>query len=87
MNIEQTIKETVVAATDGAVDLEKVESVGDNLGSLGLSSLVQVRLIVLLEEKFDIEVDVEMIEEMQLLNSLSSMVKYVSDELKLGVAD
>lgn len=81
MNIEMTVKEIIVQATDGVVVLEKIEAVGDNLGDLGLSSLVQVRLIVLLEEKFDLEVDVEMIEELRLLNSLSSLVKYLSDEL------
>lgn len=81
MNIENVIKETIVQATDGVITLDKIEAVGDNLGNLGLSSLIQVRLIVLLEENFDIEIDVEKIEELQLLLSLSSMAKYIQDEV------
>jgi len=81
MNIENVIKETIVQATDGVMTLDKIEAVGDNLGNLGLSSLIQVRLIVLLEENFDIEIDVEKIEELQLLLSLSSMAQYIQDEV------
>jgi len=81
MELITKIKASIVEATDGNLTIEDVERVGDNIHQLGLDSLAQIKIIVLLEEEYDIEIDVEKISQ-EVLNSISSLCQFIEKEFE-----
>jgi acyl carrier protein len=76
MDIRSLLKELIIEASERNVTLEDLERVGDSIKQLGLDSLVKIRLIVLIEEHFDLNIDVEEVSS-DVFNRLSSLQQYV----------
>ncbi|PPA68710.1 phosphopantetheine-binding protein [Jeotgalibacillus proteolyticus] len=74
--MKEIIKELLLEASEDNVTEEDLIEVGDNIGNLGLDSLVQINLIVLIEEKFDIDLEIEEIEP-QVFDSLTTLSQFV----------
>ncbi|MGE6228671.1 acyl carrier protein [Paenibacillus sp. GbtcB18] len=81
MNIQDKIKQFIMEASDGNVTPEDLERVGDDIGRLGLDSLAKIKIVVLLEEAYDIETEVEEISP-EVLNSISRLAEFIEEEVQ-----
>ncbi|EGL13423.1 MULTISPECIES: phosphopantetheine-binding protein [Paenibacillus] len=81
MNIQDKIKQFIMEASDGNVTPEDLERVGDDIGRLGLDSLAKIKIVVLLEEAYDIETEVEEISP-EVLNSISRLAEFIEQEVQ-----
>ena len=76
------IQKTLVEASEGSLTNKIIEDAGDDISSLGLNSLTFLRWIVLLEEEFDIEFDMEkLFLEESIIWSFTSLINYLSQEI------
>jgi acyl carrier protein len=76
MDTRSHLKELIIEASDRNVTMEDLERVGDSIKQLGIDSLVKIRLIVLIEENFDLNIDVEEVSA-EVFDQLSSLQQYV----------
>ncbi|CAM3747364.1 phosphopantetheine-binding protein [Cohnella lubricantis] len=83
MNLMENVRQLIVEASEGAVSPDQVLRAGDRLTDLGLDSLAVIKLIVLIEENYGIELDIEEAENRQLLHSLSRLCEYLHMEAGL----
>ncbi|EFM11609.1 conserved hypothetical protein [Paenibacillus curdlanolyticus YK9] len=76
MDTRSLLKELIIEASDHNVTMEDLERVGDSIKQLGLDSLVKIRLVVLIEENFDLNIDVEEVSS-EVFDQLSALQHYV----------
>ncbi|MWC28982.1 phosphopantetheine-binding protein [Paenibacillus sp. MMS18-CY102] len=76
MDTRSLLKELIIEASDHNVTMEDLERVGDSIKQLGLDSLVKIRLVVLIEENFDLNIDVEEVSS-EVFDQLSALQQYV----------
>jgi len=81
MNMNKAIYEIVVKILTEEVDASKTFLPDDNLKDIGLNSLSMIRVVVKLENEFNIEFDDEMLSFDQII-TLDDLVTYISDYSK-----
>jgi acyl carrier protein len=79
-DVSQTIAELISRCSGGTLSAADVLARRDDLGSLGLSSLAQLKLLDLIEGEFDVFLGGE--EDMSFLNSLAGIEGHVRAELE-----
>ncbi|MGE7217423.1 acyl carrier protein [Priestia koreensis] len=78
----ERIQKTLVEASEGTITNEMIKEAGDEIASLGLNSLTFLRWVVLLEEEFDIEFDMEKVFlEESIIWSFRSLENHVSKQV------
>jgi acyl carrier protein len=84
LNLTTELQSIIVEASDGAVTIDKVLSVGDTLKDLGLDSLSLVKIVVLIEEAYEFELDIELATKLDLFASFERLQKYVEQQISLS---
>ncbi len=59
LRIKERIINTLVDASEGALDRETIVQVNDDIHALSLNSLTIIRWLVNMEDEFDVEFDME----------------------------
>lgn len=71
------VHELIREAADGAITLEDLEQIGTEFKDLGMDSLTQMQFMVLLEEKYQFDIDIEEAINDGVLDSYDNLVAYI----------
>jgi acyl carrier protein len=82
-NIRERIIKTLITASEGQLNEEKIAEVDDNVEGLLLDSLTIIKWIVLLEEEFEIEIELEkVVIESPVLWSFDLLTNFLRTEIQ-----
>ncbi|EJR73548.1 phosphopantetheine-binding protein [Bacillus cereus] len=80
MRIKERIINTLVDASEGALDRETIVQVNDDIHALSLNSLTIIRWLVNMEDEFDVEFDMEkVVLQDKLIDSFEKLTKYIQN--------
>jgi|GEM_PF-934953 len=80
MSLKENLKQFIIEAADGNVAMEDLDRVGDTIKNLGLDSLAKIRVVVQIEEEYNLEIDVEEVRA-EVFDSLALLAEYVEERL------
>jgi acyl carrier protein len=81
-DLRYRIASIVAEAIDGALEPEGVLSVGGDLADLGVDSMAQMRIVVAIEDQFD--VDFDFAAAARLFSDFDRLTAYVRDAQSTG---
>lgn len=84
-NLRDDIKAMIIDASEGNLTPGELDAVGDDIAGLGMDSLAIIRIMVLIEEKFDIQMDMEE-NDPAIWRSLTSLCEYVGQQLSMSTS-
>ncbi|PEV42888.1 hypothetical protein COK37_22200 [Bacillus thuringiensis] len=80
LRIKERIINTLVDASEGALDRETIVQVNDDIHALSLNSLTIIRWLVNMEDEFDVEFDMEkVVLQDKLIDSFEKLTKYIQN--------
>ncbi|CAM4260942.1 hypothetical protein BAMA_04425 [Bacillus manliponensis] len=78
--IKERIINTLVDASEGALDREIIVQVNDDINALSLNSLTIIRWLVNMEDEFDVEFDMEkVVLQDKLIDSFEKLTDYIQN--------
>jgi len=77
--IKMELKEIIVSIADFEIDTKNIDNGKDGIKKLGLNSLAVIKMMVEIERKFDIEMDVDE-DNADILYSIDELAQYISSQ-------
>lgn len=78
--IKERIINTLIDASEGALDRETIVQVNDDINALSLNSLTIIRWLVNMEDEFDVEFDMEkVVLQDKLIDSFEKLTNYIQN--------
>ncbi len=74
--IKMQLKEIIVSIADFEIDTKNIDNGKDGIKKLGLNSLAVIKMMVEIERKFDIEMDVDE-DNADILYSIDELAQYI----------
>ncbi|WP_341279683.1 acyl carrier protein [Paenibacillus sp. FSL H8-0537] len=81
-SIKTRITEALIKVSEGVFSKEMIEQVEDRLEELGINSLTMLKWLVLMEEEFGIEFDMEDVLSTGIIWSLEKLELYIEQSEK-----
>lgn len=86
MKFEDILKEIIIDNTLEKVDVQEIDDTTDFISEFGINSIITVKILVDIEEKFSIKLDTDDLNE-PIMKNFKSLKEYVTKKVAIDASE